>query len=153
VALVLERYDLLLRAWAQCSHPSTVSGPDWTKVAACTLALSPYFVTSISRRLQPFGYLHSCSGSFRLEHLPGGAFTHWKTPPFHGAHPKEPLLNGSSRALHYSINMAPSSGAAGDVKHWRRGIIINPAASQRAPELPLQPPNHLGPNPPAVAET
>ena len=30
------------------------------------------FVTCISRRLQPFRYLHSCSGSFRLEHLPGG---------------------------------------------------------------------------------
>ena len=21
--------------------------------------------------------------------MPGGAFTHWKTPPFHGAHPEE----------------------------------------------------------------
>jgi hypothetical protein len=28
-----------------------------------------------------------CSGSFRLERLPGGAYTHWKTPPCHGAHP------------------------------------------------------------------
>jgi hypothetical protein len=32
-------------------------------------------------------HLHSCSGSFRLEHLPGGTLTHWKTPPLHGAHP------------------------------------------------------------------
>jgi hypothetical protein len=64
-----------------------------------SLALRPahsrrhQFVTSISRRLQPFRYLHSCSGSFRLEHLPGGAFTHWKTPPLHGAHPLLPVVS------------------------------------------------------------
>ena len=65
----------------------------FTHVAACTLALSPYIVTCISRRLQPFRYLHSCSGSFRLEHLPGGTLTHWKTPPFHGAHPFLPVTS------------------------------------------------------------
>jgi hypothetical protein len=26
--------------------------------------------------------------AFRLERLPGGACTHWKAPPCHGAHPK-----------------------------------------------------------------
>src|ERR1700677_3880313 len=40
------------------------------------------------RRLQPFCYLHDCSGCFRLERLPGGACTHWKAPPCHGAHVK-----------------------------------------------------------------
>jgi hypothetical protein len=30
--------------------------------------------------------LHDCSGCFRLERLPGGACTHWKAPPCHGAH-------------------------------------------------------------------
>src|SRR5258705_13390506 len=35
--------------------------------------------------LQPLRYLHSCSGCFRLERLPGGTCTHWKAPPFHGA--------------------------------------------------------------------
>src|SRR5262249_32675804 len=39
------------------------------------------------RRLQLFRHLHSCSGCFRLERLPGGACTHWKAPPLHGAHP------------------------------------------------------------------
>jgi hypothetical protein len=29
---------------------------------------------------------HDCSGCFRLERLPGGACTHWKAPPCHGAH-------------------------------------------------------------------
>jgi hypothetical protein len=40
----------------------------------------------LHRRLQPFCYLHDCSGCFRLERLPGGARTHWKAPPCHGAH-------------------------------------------------------------------
>jgi hypothetical protein len=28
------------------------------------------------------------SGSFRLERLPNGTCTHWKAPPYHGAHPE-----------------------------------------------------------------
>jgi hypothetical protein len=35
--------------------------------------------------IQPFCCLHDCSGCFRLERLPGGACTHWKAPPCHGA--------------------------------------------------------------------
>ena len=46
------------------------------------------------RRLQLFRHLHSCSGCFRLERLPGGACTHWKAPPSHGAHPKSTSLRG-----------------------------------------------------------
>jgi hypothetical protein len=56
----------------------------FTRVAACTLARSPYVVTAI-RRLQTPRLLHVCSGRFRLERSPGGACTHWKTPPCHGA--------------------------------------------------------------------
>src|SRR5712671_4570569 len=41
-----------------------------------------------NRRLQPLRYLHDCSDCFRLERLPGGACTHWKAPPSHGAHVK-----------------------------------------------------------------
>ncbi len=40
------------------------------------------------RRLQTFRHLHACSGCFRLERSLGGTCTHWKAPPFHGAHPK-----------------------------------------------------------------
>src|SRR5712671_2075866 len=50
----------------------------FTRVAACTLARSPYIVTAI-RRLQTLRLLHACSGCFRLERLPGGACTHWKS--------------------------------------------------------------------------
>ena len=48
------------------------------------------FVTRIPR-LQLFRHLHSCSGCFRLERLPGGTCTHWKAPPCHGAHPTRTL--------------------------------------------------------------
>jgi len=37
------------------------------------------FCDTLHRRLQPLRYLHSCSGCFRLERLPGGTFTHWKS--------------------------------------------------------------------------
>src|SRR5712671_5224529 len=57
----------------------------FTRVAARTLARSP-ICDLLHRRLQPFCYLHDCSGCFRLERLPGGARTHWKAPPCHGAH-------------------------------------------------------------------
>src|SRR5215831_17767443 len=50
----------------------------FTRVAACTLARSPYVVTAI-RRLQTLRLLHVCSGRFRLERSPGGASTHWKS--------------------------------------------------------------------------
>src|SRR5258707_4112420 len=50
----------------------------FTRVAACTLARSPYIVTAI-RRLQTLRLLHVCSGRFRLERSPGGACTHWKS--------------------------------------------------------------------------
>jgi hypothetical protein len=46
----------------------------FTRVTACTLALSPYFVTSFTQRLQPFRCLHSCSGCFRLEQFAGWGF-------------------------------------------------------------------------------
>jgi hypothetical protein len=50
----------------------------FTRVAARTLAPSP-IRDLLHRRLQPFCYLHDCSGCFRLERLPGGARTHWKS--------------------------------------------------------------------------
>ncbi len=52
--------------------------------------LSP-ILDPLHRRLQPFRYLHDCSGCFRLERSPGGACTHWKAPPCHGAHVKRTL--------------------------------------------------------------
>src|SRR5258707_8599058 len=62
----------------------------FTRVAARTLAPSP-ICDLLHRRLQPFRHLHDCSGCFRLERLLGGACTHWKAPPSHGAHVKRSL--------------------------------------------------------------
>jgi hypothetical protein len=60
---------------APCRSPGAL-----TRVAARTLARSP-IRDQLHRRLQPFRYLHDCSGCFRLERLAGGACTHWKAPP------------------------------------------------------------------------
>src|SRR5258705_6809814 len=49
----------------------------FTRVAACTLALSPICDTLIEG-FSHFVNLHDCSDCFRLERLPGGACTHWK---------------------------------------------------------------------------
>src|SRR5947208_10044531 len=63
----------------------------FTHVTACTLAPSP-IRDALYRRLQLLRCLHSCSGCFRLERSPGGTCTHWKAPPFHGAHPLLPSI-------------------------------------------------------------
>src|ERR1700723_4292981 len=65
----------------------------FTRVAARTLAPSP-ICDALHRRLQPFRHLHDCSGCFRLERSPGGALTHWKAPPSHGARKKRSLPEG-----------------------------------------------------------
>src|ERR1700745_68701 len=79
-------------AWSSLVSPKRVSLPAFpvrvglhivlfevcsafTRVAACTLARSPYVVTAI-RRLQTLCLLHVCSGRFRLELSPRGACTH-----------------------------------------------------------------------------
>src|SRR5438034_10970670 len=67
------RVDLRIVLFEACSA--------FTRVTACTLALSPIRDTLI-RRLQPLRFLHSCSGCFRLERSPGGICTHWKSAAF-----------------------------------------------------------------------
>src|SRR5438270_11988845 len=64
----------------------------FTRVAACTLALSPirdtliegfsHFVTSMTAPIAS-GWSES----------PGGACTHWKAPPCHGAPPQQSFLS------------------------------------------------------------
>ena len=53
------------------------------------------FVTAI-RGLQTLRHLHACPGCFRLERLPGGSCTHWKTPPCHGARGKRSFVEAAS---------------------------------------------------------
>src|SRR5262245_60668508 len=64
----------------------------FTRVAACTLAQSPYFVTAI-RGLQPFRLLHACPGCCRRERIAGWALHPLeKAPPCHGARGKRTLV-------------------------------------------------------------
>ena len=81
----------------------------FTRVAACTLARSPYVVTAI-RRLQTLRLLHACSGRFQLERSPGGACTHWKKRRLVTAH----VESGPSRSEHFrpltKANSLPYSG-------------------------------------------
>jgi hypothetical protein len=79
----------------------------FTRVAACTLARSPYIVTAI-RRLQTLRLLHVCSGRFRLERSPGGAYTHWKSAALSRRTWKADIDTRFLREL-------------SDPKHWQRG--------------------------------
>jgi len=61
-----------------------------------------------TRRLQPFRCLHSCSGCFRLERLPGGACTHWRSAAFSRRTPKPDIrgrLELSVPRLRYSARV------------------------------------------------
>jgi hypothetical protein len=82
----------------------------FTRVTACTLALSPirdtliegfsHFVTSMTA---PIASGWSVS--------PGGTCTHWKAPPLHGAHPQETFsVDGSVEWARIALN-APSLSA------------------------------------------
>jgi hypothetical protein len=53
----------------------------FTRVTACTLALSPIRDPLIGR-LRSSRHLHDCSDYFRLERLPDGTFTHRKSATF-----------------------------------------------------------------------
>src|SRR5437762_9145678 len=80
----------------------------FTRVAACTLALSPirdtliegfsHFVTSMTAPIAS-GWSES----------PGGPCTHWKAPPCHGAPPKLSLRHDEGRRTQ---TVAGSSGCA-----------------------------------------
>src|SRR5690242_4957060 len=81
---------LLLHRSGLSPHTPCQSPGALTRVAACTLARSPirdpliegfsHFVTSMTAPIAS-GWSES----------PGGACTHWKAPPCHGAPPKRPL--------------------------------------------------------------
>ena len=89
----------------------------FTRVTASTLALSPIRDT-LHRRLQPFRYLHSCSGCFRLERLPGGLFTHWVSATLSRRTPIPDLRGSSNDNALWHIAM-PVVGAVYYIKPGR----------------------------------
>src|SRR5215831_7654203 len=73
---------------------------------------------AITRRLQLLRHLHSCTGCFRLERSPGGICTHWKAPPYHGAHPKRTfLLRGYSEGKSARYRLARISTSRSTYRH------------------------------------
>src|SRR6516225_7612040 len=78
----------------------------FTRVAACTLARPP-IRGPLYRRLQPFRYLHDCSGCFRLERVAGWVSHPLESAAFHGAHPKLPF----NPAAHIDARLAVVTGA------------------------------------------
>src|SRR5262250_3174759 len=67
----------------------------FTRVAACTLALSPIRDTLIE------GFSHFVTSmpapvASGWSESPGGPCTHWKAPPWHGAHGKRPFPASAS---------------------------------------------------------
>ena len=87
----------------------------FTRVAARTLAPSP-ICDALHRRLQPFRHLHDCSGCFRLERSPGGACTHWKAPPSHGARKQRTFATVSQTPV-----VAAADVEEAVARHWPRG--------------------------------
>ena len=83
----------------------------FTRVAARTLAPSP-ICDALHRRLQPFRHLHDCSGCFRLERSPGGALTHWKAPPSHGARKGRPFVDAMASDGRTDTGSTGGSGPA-----------------------------------------
>src|SRR2546429_3063529 len=81
----------------------------FTRVAACTLARSPYFVTRYPKASDissPPCLLRLLSG---WSDLPGGACTHWKAPPCHGAHPEQEFFaDGIAEDIITALSRYPS---------------------------------------------
>src|SRR5438445_11586853 len=101
----------------------------FTRVAACTLARSPYVVTAI-RRLQTLRLLHACSGRFRLERSPGGPCTHWKSAALSRRTQNSGPLNRPSW-VRFPVPL-PSAGVAQSVQQSlrkRKVVGLAPAAS------------------------
>src|SRR6516165_2724309 len=99
----------------------------FTRVAACTLARSPnrdtliegfsHFVTSMTAPIASDG-----------SESPGGTCTHWKAPPWHGAHPLRTLNlgggNGSSCAgFRTPAMMRPATSSEAGVRKAPRHEI------------------------------
>ena len=117
----------------------------FTHVTACTLARSP-IRDSLHQRLQPFRYLHSCSGCFRLERLPGGAFTHWEKRRLTTAHPRS---RRSGRPQKRGINHAEIAKSQRLFSLWKYllspGTSLARAIERSTPKWLLCPPVHAPP--------
>ncbi len=98
----------------------------FTRVAACTLARSP-IRDPLSEGFRHFVSSMPAPGASRGSEAPGGACTHWKAPPSHGAPPYRPLDELALRELASSPSLEWGGERARD-RHR--------AATDRRPEAP-----------------
>ena len=97
----------------------------FTRVAACTLARSPI------RDPLPEGFRHFVASmpapvASGWSELPGGACTHWKAPPCHGAHPKLTFTLWRPSRVSVKIQLADiaSLWSAAQVEGFRRRVEL-----------------------------
>ena len=69
----------------------------FTHVTACTLVLPPEFVARYIEGFSHFVTSMTAPITSGWSISPGGAFTHWKAPPLHGAHPLRSVAEARSR--------------------------------------------------------
>src|SRR6202048_3325703 len=84
---------LLLHRSGLSPHPPCQSPGALTRVAACTLARSP-IRDPLSEGFRHFVASMPAPVASGWSDSPGGACTHWKAPPCHGAPPSRPLPHG-----------------------------------------------------------
>src|SRR3979411_2492012 len=87
-----------------------------------------------NRRLQPLRYLHDCSDCFRLERLPGGACTHWKAPPLHGARQERSFIdNHHLRSKYFRTCDQGVESPLDDGNESSDGLRCTPDSGHRRP--------------------
>src|SRR5690242_7649189 len=82
---------LLLHRSGLSPHTPCQSPGALTRVAACTLARSP-ICDPLSEGFRHFVSSMPAPAASGWSESPGGACTHWKAPPCHGAHPFETFM-------------------------------------------------------------
>ena len=101
----------------------------FTRVAACTLARSP-IRDPLSEGFRHFVSSMPAPVASGWSESPGGACTHWKAPPCHGAHPKP-----TSREDRVSVPARPTATWGTAMRRQRAKSVIQLAPTGR--EKPL----------------
>jgi hypothetical protein len=106
---------------ARASVPFFAMGRAFARVKTCALHVaygscvtSAVCTTVRIRRLQPFRYLHSCSGCFRLERLPGGALHPLESAAFPRRTPEADIVSTSESCRLLTIGSVRRDGESAD---------------------------------------
>jgi hypothetical protein len=100
----------------------------FTRVTACTLALSPYFVTRFTEGFSQLVTSLTAPVAFRLERSPGGACTHWKSAAFSRRTPVAvtriiPMSRGGAREAE-AAELVAKDTHTNSLQSLRNGLYI-----------------------------